>query len=386
MTQLNSQHSSLRATYVEPYSFNLDEDDRYQSLVENLSIGIVVHEASTRILFANSTACKMLGLCKDVVEKSYASDPQWQFIEEDGSPMRLERFPVNQVITTKSRMPSLVIGIQHSEHKGTTWVFCDAYPVLDLNEQIFQIIVNFTDITERIYLEKELIKAKTAKSRFIDIAAHELKNPIASLSAQVELTMRRLTKGQAVDMKTMEKIQRQTNRVSKLVVSLLDVSRLEKNTIKLKKQKVDVVALLQDCIQDFQLSYPQSQVKLTYNETNQVIMELDQDRLFQVITNLLDNANKYSEQKPIVAALSYDSDKITISVSDRGQEIPAKIREEIFKPFIRGDDKLKSSTPGLGLGLFISRSIVELHGGKITQSRSRNHENIFSVELPRGQL
>ena len=385
MSQLNSHQTDFRSRYFDSYPFIIDEDDRYQSLVENLSIGIVVHEASTRILFANSAACLMLGLCKNEVEEAYATDPQWHFIEEDGRTMTLDRFPVYQVIKLKSRMPSLVLGIEHSQKDHTTWVYCDGYPILDAKGDLIQVIVNFTDITKRIYLEKELIKAKAAKARFIDIAAHELKNPVAALSAQVELTIRRLSKGHPVDVASMEKILRQTNRVSNLVVSLLDVSRLEKNAIRLKKEKINLVSLIQENIQDFELACPQCQISFMNSEGPSVFFNLDRDRFSQVLNNLLDNANKYSDQKPVTIELSGDAETIRISVADQGEEIPASIQEDIFKPFIRGEDKLKSTTPGLGLGLYICRSIVELHGGRIGLNRSSDQKNIFYIELPRGQ-
>lgn len=385
MPELHHDQPFFRSSVDRNNPFLGREDDQYQSLVENLSIGIVVHEASTRILFANKAACDMLGLCQDQVEQTYATDPQWKFLEEDGSRMELDRFPVNQVIKKNSRIPTMVVGITHPEKEDITWVQCDGYPVQNPLGSIQQVIVNFTDISQRIYLEKELRKAKTAKSRFIDIAAHELKNPIAALSAQVELTIRRLNKGEPVDSKSMEKIHRQTSRISNLVVSLLDVSRIEKNAIKLNKEKINIVSLILECIQDFELSYPASQINFINKEDASLVLNLDRDRFFQVMTNLLDNANKYSDQKPVTVELTTDTEKIRISVADQGDKIPPPIMEEIFKPFIRGEDKLKSTTPGLGLGLYICRSIVELHGGKIGLERSGDLKNIFYIELPRGQ-
>jgi len=125
-----------------------DNQQRLQALLDNISCGVIVHGADTHIIDANPAACRVTGLTLDQMRGKVAIDPYWCFLEEDGSPMQLERFPVPQVLARGSAVNKLVLGVRRPDLPEPVWVQVDAYPLRDERADISQIVVTFADITE----------------------------------------------------------------------------------------------------------------------------------------------------------------------------------------------------------------------------------------------
>jgi signal transduction histidine kinase len=225
-------------------------------------------------------------------------------------------------------------------------------------------------------------RATDLKSRFLDIAAHELRTPVTSFSLLLQFTEKKLAKGQPVDMDTLHRLKIQGDRISHLVIDLLDVSRLERGVLSMKPEMVNTNDLIQTCRDDFVLRTDGRQV--TYNKPQEVIQGMmDPVRIYQVISNLLENAAKYTpEHNPIEISLSKKDKQICVSVTDHGPGIPKHQQEDLFTIFSRGSTELTERSGGLGLGLFICRSIVELHGGKISVTSIQGVGSTFTFVLP----
>jgi PAS domain S-box-containing protein len=127
----------------------LVNEARLQALLDNISSGVIVHGADTHIIDANAAACRVTGLSLEQMRGKVAIDPYWCFLEEDGSVMALDRFPVPQVLALGSAVNKLVLGVRRPDLAQPVWVQVDAYPLRDDRGQIEQVVVTFADITER---------------------------------------------------------------------------------------------------------------------------------------------------------------------------------------------------------------------------------------------
>ena len=133
-----------------------ESEQRYHSLLENFSSGVVVHRADTTIVLANAMAAQLLGLTQDQMLGKAAFDPDWCFVREDGTIMPLEEYPVNRVLSSGEPLRNSVGGVHHSGRTGPTWVICNAYAQHDAEGNLVQVVVTFTDITERKRAEDAL--------------------------------------------------------------------------------------------------------------------------------------------------------------------------------------------------------------------------------------
>jgi PAS domain S-box-containing protein len=144
-------------------------EERLQALLDNLRAGVIVHGADTHIIDANPAACRITGLSLEQMRGRVAIDPDWAFLEEDHSPMVLARFPVSQVMASGDAVKSLVLGVRRVDLPRPLWVLVDAYPLRDAQGQIEQVVVTFSDITERKEAEEELHLLATAVASLNDV-------------------------------------------------------------------------------------------------------------------------------------------------------------------------------------------------------------------------
>ena len=233
---------------------------------------------------------------------------------------------------------------------------------------------------------EELRRLSALRADFVSLVSHELRAPMASVvgSAQtLRQRWRELTPDQRESFLAL--ISSETERLAALVADVLDTSRIEAGTFSYRFGDVDVGALVRDAVAGVELI--QDEVRVTAD----VLGELphvrgDRDRLQQVLTNLLDNAIKYSPAGEEVSVSAYRQDsRVHIEVADHGPGVPADQRGLIFEKFGRGATAGSPGTPGTGLGLFIARSIAVAHGGSLELSPNRGRGATFVLRLPVGR-
>ncbi len=126
-----------------------ESEQKYRVLLNNLSAGVVVHNADTSVLLANATAGSLLGLTEEQILGKTAMDPYWCFLHDDGAPMPLKDYPVNQVLTSGAGVHNQIVGVQRPDRAEPRWLLCNASPMRDETDNIVQVVVTFIDITER---------------------------------------------------------------------------------------------------------------------------------------------------------------------------------------------------------------------------------------------
>ena len=244
------------------------------------------------------------------------------------------------------------------------------------------------DITEMKQVERELAEAVRARDEFLSIASHELKTPLTSLTLQSQTFKRRINIGDPTAYSPervslfVQQTERQILRLNRLVDDMLDISRIRAGTLGVQP----VPGRLRDVVEEtLERMGPQFAAAGTeFPETDfrdDGQGNWDHVRLEQVVANLLTNAIRYGQGKPICVRLTGSEEWICLQVKDQGMGITPEAQARIFKRFERGISADEVS--GLGLGLFISKQIVEAHGGSIRVDSKPGEGAEFTVQLPR---
>ncbi|HUJ24400.1 MAG TPA: ATP-binding protein [Myxococcales bacterium] len=218
--------------------------------------------------------------------------------------------------------------------------------------------------------------AVKAREEFLSIASHELRTPLTPLTLQLGV-LKRLSPAELVP--RVETAQRQVDRLSRLVVNLLDVTRIGAGALRLEREEVELDPMVRSLPERFHEEARRQGCALSV-EARPVRGNFDGLRIDQVLTNLLSNALKYGAGKPVNVRLWTEGDRVRIAVTDQGIGIAVGDQERIFERFERAVSSREFS--GLGLGLYISRQIVEAHGGTISVASKPGQGSAFVVDLP----
>ena len=244
--------------------------------------------------------------------------------------------------------------------------------------QIHGVIGVGRDITERKRQEQ-------IKDDFLALASHELKTPLAAIVGYVHLLQRWSAK-QGFDArvnKALSAMQSEAGRLDRLVNDLLDVSRIQTGHLQMHVRPIEIRRFLSQVIDTLQLTIPDHAIKADLPQST-AHCNVDQQRLEQVVSNLLTNAAKYSyETAPIYVKLVVEQQFVEIAVRDTGLGIPAVDLPFIFNRFYQVQRPTRESRPGMGLGLFITQQIVQQHGGTIEVESWEHGGTRFVVRLPR---
>jgi len=238
---------------------------------------------------------------------------------------------------------------------------------------------------ERAELYRDAQAAIRLRDEFLSVASHELKTPLTSLRLQHALIERAVDEGLPDKVRTrMTAVARQVDRLASLVDSLLDVSRLSLGKLALELSEVDLAQVVKDGHERLEVVFAQSGCDVRLEAAGEVRGYWDGSRLEQVVVNLLSNAAKYGAGKPVSILVDVDRGHARLQVRDEGIGISAEAFPRLFGRFERGVSERHYG--GLGLGLYISRQIVEAMGGTIQVESEHGQGALFTVRLPLGPL
>jgi two-component system, OmpR family, phosphate regulon sensor histidine kinase PhoR len=226
----------------------------------------------------------------------------------------------------------------------------------------------------------KLRESERMKTELINIVSHELRTPLASVLGFTSLLLKR-DFDPATRRHYLGIVDAQARRLAALLEDFLDVQRMEQTGIELAEQKVDLAELLEEQAQLYAQQSPTHEVRVEVPE-RPLPVQGDANRLAQVVGNLLSNAIKYSDEGSVVALTAErNGNDVRMTVRDQGRGIPREQQERIFPKFFRGDAGATGIT-GTGLGLAVSREIVEAHGGTIGFDSASGAGSTFWVKLP----
>lgn len=228
---------------------------------------------------------------------------------------------------------------------------------------------------------REAEQANRAKDEFLAILGHELRNPLGAISAGIEVLNRISPEGdQPARMRQI--ITRQTRHLARLMDDLLDVARVIAGKIQLSVHPVSVRATVQRVVNTFKITGLSQNVEI---DVDDVWVMADTVRLEQIINNLITNAGKYSPPDLVIRVIGKRHGPVVrLQVINQGPLIPAHLLPHIFDLFVQGERTIERRQGGLGIGLTLVKSLVDLHRGKVEVTTTQDH-NIFTVELPAAQ-
>lgn len=235
---------------------------------------------------------------------------------------------------------------------------------------------------ENAQLYREAQQAVQLRNEFLSVAAHELKTPVTGLRGFAQLALRTLAKPQpdaALLRQALTSVDQQSQKLTALVMQLLDVARIDAGKLRLARKPTDVKALLQGVVAQFG-AHEEGASRVRLSAPQAFAADIDPLRVEQIVVNLLSNALRFApEASPIDVALTAEGGYVRIAVTDSGPGVERDLRERIFERFYQGKSGLAT---GMGLGLYISREIAELHGGTLEFEAPAGGGSRFMVALP----
>lgn len=291
----------------------------------------------------------------------------------DGATLDAARLPAMQALGGV-RVEPLELIIEHRDGRRVP-IVARAAPMFAPDGAVEGAVVAFEDISS----EKELEKLR---AEWNSIVAHDLRQPLNSIALYTQL-LARLARDDAQMVEVIAEITTTTQRLNRMIQDLLDLSRLEARQLTLRRRPTDVACLVRNCVARVALAAPDRQLDLRV-AGDVPELSVDPDRVQQALDNLLTNAVKFgADGTPIEIAVEHGETEIAVSVTNRGVGLPPDFLPHLFQRFQRAADGQLASVKGVGLGLYITRELVEAHGGRIGASSSGDGSTTFRFTLPK---
>ena len=374
--------------------------DFLQQIIDALPSSIyLVYGLDARLLLANRAAASSWGAIWHIDQPmlEFLATNGIKIFDAQGQPLMHEHFATLRVVqggetvlqhqetirrANGSSLPVLVNAVALDSSQWKNLAREEAEPTTQYTPQEPVALVVHQDVSA-------LKEAEYLKDEFIGVAAHELRNPLAVLKGYAEMLVFQTARGKgpklaAWQSEALEEIDEATSRLDKLTEDLLDVTRLQAGRLVLSREPTDLVALIQRMVTQRQMTTKQHIFSLD-TEHSSLMIEVDRTRVEQVLTNLLSNAIKYSPQGgPIEMSLrkKIEPSEAVLSIRDRGIGIPVGQQARIFGRFVRAENARTSEITGTGLGLYLSRELVERHGGRLWFESAEGEGSTFFMTLP----
>jgi PAS domain S-box-containing protein len=338
----------------------VDEENRLRLLVQSLPEGVLVFDGRGEVLVSNPAACEIL----EMNLMSLNKNPRpYQLRDASMKVLARAEWPFFRAARLGHMIQDESIIMDFEGRFKCIEVSVLLLPGVDGRTTHF--LATLRDVTQRTEDDKR-------KDEFLSVASHELRSPLTPLRGLIQMALQQVERGEKVDVKVLRRANEQTHRLSRLIDDLLDVSRIDSGHLIVSPEEVDLLALTTSLITRF---WPEVRVACD----RAVMGWVDPQRIEQVLVNLVENARKHSAHRsPIEIRISETDNTAVICVWDDGQGIAPEHLPRIFDRFYR----LAHPASGTGLGLNISRQIIEQHGGQMRMESELGRGTTVFIELP----
>jgi PAS domain S-box-containing protein len=359
-----------------------ESEEKFRTIAEQSSIGVIIQQDGY-ITFANTAV-------SDIVEypieefNNQAIENIYKMVYKEDLPLMIDKFKLSQ--TEGFELDNQYELRLLSKSGEIKWVSIFTKPIIYLGRNA--ILSTIIDVTDKKKVEEELKDVNRLKSELLSRTSHELKTPLVSIKGYADLLLSQHY--EALDFYTisiLHEIKQGCTRLESLIKDLIEASKLESGEIMLKKSEEDLAFLIRFCIRDLQGLLETRNHNLILEIQEDMITLLEKERIYDVIINLLSNAIKYT---PSGGTIKIQSEKnngsYVISIVDDGIGLATDEMSKIFQKFgkiERYGKGLDVISEGTGLGLYISKNIIELHDGEIwAESKGKSKGSTFSFSLP----
>jgi PAS domain S-box-containing protein len=343
--------------------------------VDQLPDAVLCVDADRRVVDVNQAATELTGYTREELEGHQLEellDPRGR----DGKPLLEDGWHRSTRLRSVARIPEQEVRIRRANDGHLRATVTGRYQ-RDADGRLTGAVLTLRDFGRRAHLAASGIEV-------VSTVSHELRSPLTSVKGYTSLLLNRWERLQEAQKRMMlEQVHHDADRVTRLVTELLDISRLETGRLVLRRQMIALGEVANDVVDHVRLEYPELEVETSFPPDFPDIYA-DPDKVEQVLTNLVENAAKYADPKGIrisgARCTSPDEpDLVAVSVSDKGEGIPSSDLPRIFTKFFR---RAETRPTGSGLGLWISRGLVEAHGGKLTAMSAPGEGSTFRFTLP----
>jgi len=328
---------------------------RLQGILDTMAEGVVIADINGKPTYANPMAQRIMGLNEEHFKERNYHDTRWKNERLDGSPLPMEDHPLYIVLRTGLAVYDQEIAVR-VPGRDVIYISVNAAPLIDDQQRVTGGIVTFMDVTNRRFILQQ-------KDDFISVASHELKTPVTSLKASLQLLdrMQGNVKPETL-IKLIGQANRSLNKLSDLVNSLLNSNRISQGRFPIHKTSFSVADLINNCCQHVRTI---GNHEIILKGETELQVSADEQLMDQVIVNLVNNAVKYAPQsKQIIIDVQKAEGLAKVSVADFGPGIPQDKVKYIFERYYQIEHS-GSQFSGLGLGLYICAEIIHKHGGEI---------------------
>jgi len=370
-------------------------EEKYRNMVNNLDVGFYKGEYKDKLLMHNQAVNRILRLKPD--ESLVGVKSSQFFINEE------TRKRYYDELDEKGFIRNLIAQVKKRDRDIITVNF-NAHIIYDSEGEPVEVEGTFTDITEKFKLEQELLESEKKlreqnielmkldqiKNDFITMAAHELKTPLISISGYTDyILMKHRTSFTPEITEDLLTVQRNVKRLEVLMDQLLEVMKIDEDKLELQKEQINVRMIINDCLDDLSYLINEKNLEIILNINHEITLNVDTSRIFTVFTNLVSNAIKFTPDYGWVEISAEKSkDGYIFKVKDNGIGLNEEELGKLFKKFERIKQPILNENSnvkdnGTGLGLYITKGIVELHGGEIhADSEGPNKGTTFTFTLP----
>jgi PAS domain S-box-containing protein len=362
-----------------------EDREKFVTLAETITDFVGICDLQGQPFYVNKAGMRMVGLneqepLQDISVRDF-------FFPED-QPKMLDEFLPSVL---KNGHGEVEVRFRHFRTGNALWMLYKVVALVDSHDNCVGLATVSRDITQRRDLENnlrqlasDLSEANHRKDEFLATLAHELRNPLAPIRNGLQLM--KLADGDTDTVKEARAlIERQVAQMVRLVDDLLDVSRITRGKIDLRREHVDIASIVQQAVETSRPAIESSQQELKIELPSQPIyLHADPVRMAQVFSNLLNNSGKYSEPGGCISiVVERQGPAAVISVKDTGIGIPPDMLPKIFDMFTQIDRSLDRSDGGLGIGLTLVRRLVDLHNGSVqANSAGPGQGSEFIIRLP----
>ena len=361
---------------------------RLHAVLQATPVGIMMADTQSQVLESNA-AHDALWSRRSLPRHTRIDFSEWKgwwadHSERHGRRLAPDEWPLVQALCSRPQTHVLIEIETFDEPPLRRIVVCSSTPIRDHAGQVVAGVVAMLDMTERLKAEEGLRDADRRKDEFLAMLAHELRNPLAPIMVAAELLGRKSTDAAQVE-RTSAVILRQVRHLTGLVDDLLDVSRVTRGLVVIDKQRVDLRVLLEQSVEQVMplVQSRRHRLDVPPQETALIVCG-DAKRLIQVLTNLLNNAAKYTAPGGVLRVeTGIEGGCVHIAVSDNGIGMSEELITRAFDLFAQAERSADRAQGGLGIGLAVVKRLVELHDGAISATSSGlGKGSRFVVTLP----
>ena len=365
--QLGQAINDLSFKIKEAQESTESERQRLDSVLRHMSDGVIATDRRGRIVIMNTAALDILNLKSEKVI---------------GIPL-LEILPLEEHVTFRELLETQQERLIHLEEDGEdSMIQCEFSVIQRESGFISGLVCVLTDVTEQQKIERE-------RRNFVSNVSHELRTPLTSIKSYTEALVDGAWENKEIAPGFLNVIETETDRMMRMITDLLNLSRMDQNRFGLEKEFINMNELVLHIVNRFEMvlqsePYRDKNYRILTDITQRDLwVELDQDKITQVLDNIINNAIKYSpDGGRIIVRLMETHTDIIVSVSDEGLGIARKDIPHLFDRFYRVDKARSRAMGGSGLGLAIAQEVIQLHGGKIWVNSIENKGSTFFVSLP----